>query len=85
MRNAILPQVTTFAINLGTIISGVVIVEYIFGYPGMGSLLYNAITGSDYFLIYGIVYFTVFSIAIMTLLVDLLYPILDPRISYRRA
>jgi peptide/nickel transport system permease protein len=85
MRNAILPQVTTFAINLGTIISGVVIVEVIFGYPGMGSLLYNAITGSDYFLIYGIVYFTVFAIAIMTLLVDLLYPVLDPRISYRRA
>lgn len=85
MRNAILPQVTAFAINLGTIISGVIIVEVIFGYPGMGSLLYNAITGTDYFLIYGIVYFTILAIAIMTLLVDLLYPVLDPRITYRRA
>ncbi len=85
MRNAMLPQVTNFAINLGTIISGLVIVEVIFGYPGMGSLLYNAITGLDYFLIYGIVYITILVIALATLLVDLLYPILDPRISYRRA
>jgi peptide/nickel transport system permease protein len=85
VRNAMLPQVTNFAINLGTIISGLVIVEVIFGYPGMGSLLYNAITGLDYFLIYGIVYFTILVIALATLLVDLLYPILDPRISYRRA
>lgn len=85
MRNAILPQVTNFAINLGTVISGVVVVEVIFGYPGMGSLLYNAITGSDYFLIYGIVFFTVLAIATATILVDFVYPILDPRISYRRA
>lgn len=85
MRNAVLPQVTNFAINLGTIISGVVVVEVIFGYPGMGSLLFNAISGSDYFLIYGIVYITVLVIGLATLAVDLLYPILDPRITYRRA
>ncbi len=85
IRNAILPQITGFAINLGTIISGVVIVEVIFGYPGMGSLLFNAISGSDYFLIYGIVYVTVLVIGLATLIVDLLYPILDPRITYRRA
>ncbi|MHB8645909.1 MAG: ABC transporter permease [Thermomicrobiales bacterium] len=85
MRNAVLPQVTNYAINLGTIISGLVIVEVIFGYPGMGSLLFNAINGSDYFLIYGIVYITVLVIGLATLAVDLLYPILDPRISYRRA
>jgi len=85
MRNAVLPQITGYAINLGTIISGLVIVEVIFGYPGMGSLLYNSITGSDYFLIYGIVYITVLVIGLATLAVDLLYPILDPRISYRRA
>ncbi len=85
VRNAVLPQVTGFAINLGTIISGVVVVEVIYGYPGMGSLLYNAITGSDYFLIYGIVYVTVLVIGLATLLVDLVYPLLDPRIVYRRA
>ena len=85
MRNAVLPQVTSFAINLGTVISGLVVVEVIFGYPGMGSLLFNAISGSDYFLIYGIVYMTVLVIGLATLAVDLLYPILDPRITYRRA
>jgi peptide/nickel transport system permease protein len=85
VRNAILPQVTSFAINLGTIIGGSVIVEVIFGYPGIGSLLYSAIAGSDYFVIYGIVYMTVLAIAIATLLIDLIYPILDPRISYMRA
>jgi peptide/nickel transport system permease protein len=85
VRNAVLPQVTSFAINLGTIIGGSVIVEVIFGYPGIGSLLYSAIAGSDYFVIYGIVYMTVLAIAIATLLIDLIYPILDPRISYRRA
>jgi peptide/nickel transport system permease protein len=85
VRNAILPQFTSFAINLGTVISGVVVVEVIFGYPGMGSLLYNAITGLDYFLIYGIVFMTVLSIVLATLIMDLIYPLLDPRISYRRA
>ncbi len=85
MRNAILPQVTSFAINLGTVISGLVIVEVIFAYPGMGALLYTAITGSDYFLIYGIVFITVLVIALATLAMDLLYPVLDPRISYRGA
>lgn len=85
VRNAILPQVTNYAINLGTIISGVVVVEAIFAYPGMGSLLIGAIGGSDYFLIYGIVYITVLVIGLSTLLLDLIYPILDPRITYRRA
>lgn len=85
VRNAVLPQLTNFAINLGTVISGLVIVEVIFGLPGMGSLLYNAITGLDYFVVYGIVYMTVLTIAFATLVMDLIYPLLDPRISYRRA
>lgn len=84
LRNAILPQVTGFVLALGQVISGSVVVEAIFGYPGMGSLLIRAISGLDYFLIYGIVFMTVLTIALATLLVDLIYPILDPRISYRR-
>lgn len=83
VRNAILPQVTAFAISLGHILSGSVIVEIVFGYPGIGSLLYQAITGLDYFLIYGIVYMVVLSIASATLIVDFIYPLLDPRISYQ--
>jgi peptide/nickel transport system permease protein len=83
VRNAILPQVTAFALNLGHIVSGSVIVEVVFGYPGIGSLLLQAINGLDYFLIYGIVFITVLAIAGATMLIDLLYPLIDPRISYR--
>jgi peptide/nickel transport system permease protein len=85
VRNAILPQVTALAINLGAVVSGSVVVEVIFGYPGIGSLLFQAINGLDYFAIYGILFMVVLAIALMTLVVDLLYPLLDPRITYRRA
>jgi peptide/nickel transport system permease protein len=83
VRNAILPQVTALAIALGHVVSGSVIVEVVFGYPGIGSLLYSAIGGSDYFVIYGIVFMVILAIGLATLLIDLIYPLLDPRISYR--
>jgi peptide/nickel transport system permease protein len=82
VRNAILPQVTSLALSFGFIVSGSVIVEVVFGYPGIGNLLLQAISGLDYFLIYGIVFITIFAIDVATTLVDLLYPFLDPRISY---
>jgi peptide/nickel transport system permease protein len=84
VRNAMLPQVTSLALSLGTIVSQAVLVEVVFGYPGIGTLLYRSILGVDYFLIYGIVLLVVFSIALMTLIVDLIYPLLDPRITYQR-
>jgi peptide/nickel transport system permease protein len=84
VRNAILPQVTALAIALGHVVSGSVLVEVVFGYPGIGSLLYKAITGSDYFVIYGVVFIVILAISTATLAVDLIYPFLDPRISYRR-
>ena len=55
VRNAMLPQVTSLALSLGTIVSQAVLVEVVFGYPGIGTLLYRSILGVDYFLIYGIV------------------------------
>jgi peptide/nickel transport system permease protein len=84
VRNAILPQVTALAIALGHVVSGSVLVEVVFGYPGIGSLLYKAITGSDYFVIYGVVFIVIVAICTATLVIDLVYPLLDPRISYRR-
>jgi peptide/nickel transport system permease protein len=84
-RNAILPQVTSLVIQLGHIVSGSVIVEIVFGYPGIGNLLFQAISASDYFVIYGVVFITVLAITFATLLIDLVYPLLDPRIIYRRA
>ena len=84
-RNAILPQITALVIQLGHIVSGSVIVEIVFGYPGIGNLLFQAISASDYFVIYGVVFITVLAITFATLLIDLVYPLLDPRIAYRRA
>jgi peptide/nickel transport system permease protein len=85
LRNAILPQLTSLALSLGTVVSGAVVVEIVFGYPGVGSLLFQAISALDYFVIYGVVFMTVLAIAIATILLDLTYPLVDPRISYRGA
>lgn len=80
IRNALLPQVTALAIALGTAASGSVLVEVAFNYPGIGYLLYNALRSSDYFLIQGIAFFLVLTVALAVLVLDLLYPLLDPRI-----
>jgi peptide/nickel transport system permease protein len=85
VRNAVLPQVTSFAIRLGHIVSGSLVVEIVFSYPGIGSLLFQAINGADYFVIYGVVFITVLALTVAMLLVDLAYPLLDPRVSYRGA
>jgi len=85
MRNAILPQTTALALSLGTILSGSLLVEVIFRYPGIGTLLFKAITGFDYFTIYGIVFFIIITIASVTLILDLIYPLLDPRIRYQKS
>ncbi len=82
IRNAVLPQITAFAIDLGKIISGAVLVEIIFNYPGVGYVLYNALRTADYFVIQGVVMFIIVSVALTTLIVDLIYPKLDPRIQY---
>jgi peptide/nickel transport system permease protein len=84
MRNSILPQVTALALSLGAIAGGSTLVEYIFAYPGMGYLLYLGIVNTDYTLIQGIVYMLIVGTATAVLILDLLYPLIDPRITYGR-
>jgi peptide/nickel transport system permease protein len=84
LRNAILPQTTALALALGNILSGAVLVEVIFGYPGVGTILFHAIRENDHFLIQGIVFTIIVALGITTLILDVVYPWLDPRISYRR-
>jgi peptide/nickel transport system permease protein len=84
IRNVLLPQVTALAIALGQVISGAILVEVVFGYPGLGTLLLKAVSGFDYNLISGIVFIIILIIAISTLIVDLIYPLLDPRITHHR-
>ncbi len=84
IRNALLPQLTALALALGNIVSGAVLVEVIFQYPGVGSLLYQSIRASDFYMIQGVVFMIIVAIGLATLVLDLIYPLLDPRISYAR-
>ena len=81
--NAALPQVTMLALQIGTIFNGAIITEMLFGYPGMGTLIYKGILQADYNIIMGTITISIIAVATATLIVDLLYPFLDPRIRYR--
>lgn len=82
IRNALLPQITGLALSLGQIFSGALITEIVFGYPGLGMLLYRAIVNGDYNLIMGITIFSILGITTGILIVDLAYPLFDPRVRY---
>lgn len=78
-RNAVLPQVTGLALQLGTVIAGSVGVEIVFAYPGLGTLMFSAINNQDFFLLQGIMLFVVIGVLIANFFVDILYIVLDPR------
>lgn len=82
IRNALLPQITGLALSLGQIFSGALITEIVFSYPGLGMLLYNSIIRGDYNLIMGITIFSIVGITTAILIVDLTYPLFDPRVRY---
>ncbi len=83
IRNTMLPHVTDLALSLGGIFEGALIIEIVFGYPGVGYVLYNAINNSDYNIIMGITLLSIVGIATASLIIDLLYPIFDPRVRLR--
>jgi len=83
MRNAILPQITGLTLSLGQIFGGALITEIVFSYPGLGFLLYRAVVNSDYNLIMGITTISIIAITTLILIIDLLYPLFDPRIRLR--
>jgi peptide/nickel transport system permease protein len=85
VRNALLPHVTGLALALGHILSGAVLVEVVFSFPGIGTTLFHAIRENDYFTIQGIILGIIASLALATFILDLIYPLLDPRITYRKA
>ncbi len=82
LRNALLPQVTGFALALGNVVVNAIVVESIFGLPGVGSVLFAAIRSNDFLVIYGIVLFITMGVATLMIIVELLYPLLDPRIKH---
>ncbi len=75
-------MVTGLALAFSFLVSGAVLVELVFGYPGVGTLLARAISQLDYFMIYGIVLFIIVSIAVAMFIMDMIYPLLDPRITH---
>lgn len=81
-RNSILTQITALAMSLGGVFSGSIMTEIIFGYPGVGTLIQNAIQSSDYNMIMGTITISIVAISTATLIVDLIYPFIDPHIRY---
>jgi peptide/nickel transport system permease protein len=78
-RNAILPGVSGFAISLGFVVSGSIVMEQVFNYPGIGNVLFNAVINDDYPLMQGIFLVITLTVLGANLLVDLLYTFIDPR------
>ncbi len=82
VRNAILPQITALALSLSTLVGGQILVEALFSYRGMGTVIFRAIRSQDYNVLQGASYMVILLTALGALAIDLLYPLIDPRISF---
>ena len=80
-RNAMLPQVTGLALSLGNVFGGAVIVEFVFNYPGIGKLMIAGIYAGDFSLVLGITTFSVIAVAAAVFIIDIAYPLIDPRVK----
>ncbi len=78
-RNAILPQLTGLALQLGVIVAGALVTEVVFSYPGIGYLILSAIQNQDYFLVQGCFLFIIIGVLLANFLIDVAYVIVDPR------
>ncbi len=84
IRNAAIPVLTVIALNLPVLFTGSVITETIFGWPGMGRLFYDGLLRQDYTRLMGIIFIASILIALLNLIADMIYGILDPRIRYAK-
>jgi peptide/nickel transport system permease protein len=80
-RNAMLPQITGLALAIGTMVSGALVAEIIFSYPGLGTTLLNAITGQDYPLVSAITLIITIMVLLATFAIEIVYGFIDPRIK----
>ncbi|WP_214106940.1 ABC transporter permease [Acrocarpospora catenulata] len=78
-RNAVLPQITGLALQLGVLVAGALVTEIVFSYPGIGSLILKAIQNKDFFLIQGTFLFIVLGVLIANFIIDVVYVVVDPR------
>jgi peptide/nickel transport system permease protein len=84
LRNALIPIITVVGLELGTLLSGSIIVETVFAWPGSGALLISAITSRDYPLITGTVLMYTMAFVIINFIIDVLYAVIDPRIRFEK-
>jgi peptide/nickel transport system permease protein len=83
LKNALIPVVTITGIQLASLLGGVIVVEIVFAWPGLGQLAILAVNSRDYSVLQGTVLLIAVIFLLINLLVDILYAWLDPRISYR--
>ena len=84
-RNAVLPQLSGLALSLGTVIGGNIVTEEVFQYPGLGHLIYPAVTDQDYFFLQGIFLFIIIGVLLANFLIDIVYVMVDPRTRLEHA
>jgi peptide/nickel transport system permease protein len=84
-RNALLPQLQGFGLAVGFVVSGAIVMEIVFGYPGIGLLLLNAVTSNDYPLMQAIFLVITFAVLLANLVVDMIIVVADPRARRREA
>ena len=84
-RNALLPQLQGFGLALGFVVSGAIIMEIVFSYPGIGLLLLNAVTSNDFPLMQAIFLVITFAVLLANLIIDLVLVAVDPRVRAREA
>lgn len=84
LRNAMMPIITLIGLDFGSLLSGAAITEIIFGLPGIGKYAFEGIGRRDYPVVMGVVLLTAFIFVLVNLILDLLYPVLDPRVRYEQ-
>lgn len=84
LRNALLPVFTSLTLTVGTLLSGAVVVESVFAYPGLGQLTYDAVTARDHPLLQGAFLLATIGIVAANIVADLTYPVIDPRVRRER-
>ena len=85
LRNALIPVITLFSNFIPALLGGSVIIEYLFGIPGMGRLSYDAIQNKDYNTVMALIYLDAIIVMVSILISDMLYIAVDPRISFSKA
>ncbi len=83
LKNAFIPVLTVIGMQIGFLLAGAVLVEMVFAWPGIGTLMVNGILARDFPLVQGVILFVATTYVVINLLVDILYAIIDPRISYK--